>query len=157
MFWFHSSAPLTPDVEAIRKVTAVTVALAVFALTIAATARVGPERRWRALSLWLVAMILLSPSSRFHYLILLIVPFVLIVEAARYGEAEPRVIYAAVASYLLTFSTYPLIVLHHYLHGCARFFQIGDEFRFFSLALAYLAAYWFASVKRGATPDSVFA
>jgi hypothetical protein len=157
VFWFHASAPLSPVVEAIRKVTIAAVDFAMFALTVAATAGAGPERRWRALSLWLVAMVLLSPSSRFHYLIVLIVPFVLIVEAARHGEAEPRVAYAAVASYLLTFSTYPLIFLHHYLHGCARVFQIGDEFRFFSLALAYLAAYWFASVKRGATPDSVFA
>ena len=99
VFWFHTSVPLTHDVEVIRKVTAVAVELAVFALTVAATAGAGPERRWRALSLWLVAMILLSPSSRFHYLIVLIVPFVLIVEAARYGETEPRVIYAALASY----------------------------------------------------------
>ena len=93
-------------------------------------------------------MVLLSPSSRFHYLIVLIVPFVLIVEAARYGETEPRVIYAAVASYLLTFSNYPLILLHLHLDGCAWFFRIADEFRFFSVALAYLAAYWFASVKQ---------
>ena len=155
VFWFHASAPLTPDVEVIRKVTAVTADLAVFALTVAATAGTGPERRWRALSLWLVAMILLSPSSRFHYLIVLIVPFVLIVEAARYGETEPRVIYAAVASYLLTFSNYPLIFLHLHLDGCAWFLRIADEFRFFSVALAYLAAYWFASVKQSSTLDTV--
>jgi hypothetical protein len=155
VFWLQSGAPLTPHVELIRKVAAAAVNLVVFALTVAATAGVGPERRWRALSLWLVAMILLSPSSRFHYLIVLIVPFVLIVEAARSGETEPRVTYAAVASYLLTFSNYPLLFLHLHLHGCAWFFRIADEFRFFSLALGYLAAYWFASVRRSAAADSV--
>jgi Glycosyltransferase family 87 len=155
VFWFHASAPLTPDVEVIRKVTAVAAELAVFALTVAATAGAGPERRWRALSLWLVAMILLSPSSRFHYLVVLIVPFVLIVEAARYGETEPRVIYAALGSYLLTFSNYPLIFLHLHLDSCAWFLRIADEFRFVSVALAYLAAYWFASVKQSSTLDTV--
>ena len=157
VFWLQSSAPLAPHVELIRKVAAAAVNLAVFALTVAATAGVGPERRWRALSLWLVAMILLSPSSRFHYLIVLIVPFVLIVEAARYGETEPRVIYAAVASYLLTFSNYPLVFLHLHLHGCAWFFRIADEYRFLSLALGYLAAYWFASARRSVASDNVSA
>lgn len=155
VFWFHTSAPLTQAAEVIREVTAMAVELAVFALTVASTAGAGPERRWRAFCLWLVAMVLLSPSSRFHYLIVLIVPFVLIVEAARRGEAEPRVIYAAVASYLLTFSNYPLIFLHLHLHGYAWFLRIANEFRFFSVALAYLAAYWFASLKRSSTLDTV--
>jgi hypothetical protein len=51
------------------------------------------DRGWRASSLWVPAMILLSPV-RPHYLVLLMVPFAMIAEAARCGEAEPPVIYA---------------------------------------------------------------
>ena len=61
-----------------------------FALTIAATIRPEPERSWRFLSLWLVAMILLSPTAHGHYLILASVPFAAIADAARQGEVAPR-------------------------------------------------------------------
>ena len=75
-------------------------------------------------------MILLSPIGEPHYLVLLMVPFASIADAAARGEAEPRVIYAAIASYLVAFSRYPLTLLHHFGLGSAAFFWIANQFGF---------------------------
>ena len=126
-----------------------------FALTILATASASPDRGWRALSLWVTAMILLSPIAEPHYLVLLVVPFAAIADAAARGEAEPRVIYAAIGSYLVTFSRYPLTLLHHYNLGSVTFFWIANQFWFFSIALAYLATYWLATSALNSTQNDI--
>ena len=147
-FWPPGNAPLTYNIETTRKVAVAAVELAVFALTIAATIGPAPERGWRFLSLWTVAMILLPPTAHGHYLILLAVLFAAIAEAARKGEAAPRVIYAAIAGYLLTFSNYPLSFLQHYHRDDGALFRIATEYCFAATACAYLAAYWFAGTQR---------
>jgi hypothetical protein len=155
LFW-HKNVPLAPSADIIRRAAIAIAELALFALTVSATTSAGPDRNWRALSLWLVAMILLSPIAEPHYLLLLMVPFAWIADAAARGEAGPRVIYTAVASYLVTFSRYPLTVLHHYVRGDATFFWVANQFWFVAAALAYLAAYWLATSQRYTQHDTSF-
>ena len=154
LFW-HRNVPLAPFMDTLRRVAIQVVELAVFALTISATASASPDRGWRALSLWMTAMILLSPIAEPHYLVLLVVPFAAIADAAARGAAEPRVIYAAIGSYVVTFSRYPLTLLHHYNLGSATFFWIANQFWFFSIALAYLATYWLATSALNSTQNDI--
>jgi hypothetical protein len=65
------------------------------------------------------------------------IPFASIADAAARGEAEPRVIYAAIGSYLVTFSRYPLTLLHHFALGSVAFFWIANQFWSLALVLAY--------------------
>jgi hypothetical protein len=141
--------------DAIRRAAVAMVELAVFALTASATASAEPDRGWRALSLWTAAMILLSPIGEPHYLVLLMVPFASIADAAARREAEPRVIHAAIASYLVAFSRYPLTLLHHFGLGSTAFLWIANQFWFFALALAYLATYWLVTSARNSARDSI--
>ncbi len=143
--------------DTMRRNAIAVVELAVFALTVSATASAGPDRGWWAFSLWIPAMILLSPIAEPHYLVLLMVPFAAIADAAARGDAEPRVIRAAIASYLVTFSRYPLTLLHHYDLDSATFFRVGNQFWFFAIASAYLATYWLArSAQNSAQRDISF-
>ena len=100
-------------------------------------------------------MILLSPIGEPHYLVLLMVPFGSIADAAARGEAEPRVIYAAITSYLVAFSRYPLTLLHHFGLGSAAFFWIANQFWFFALDLAYFATYWLVTSARNSVRDGI--
>jgi len=143
LFWREGVA-LTHSADIMRRVVIAVVELTVFALTVSATAGAGPDHGWRAFSLWVTAMILLSPIGEPHYLVMLIVPFASVADAAARGEADPRVIYAAIASYLVTFSRYPLTLMHHYHLGSAGFFWVANQFWFLAIVLAYLAAYWLA-------------
>ena len=70
--------------------------------------------------------------------ILLAVPFAAIADASRRGDVEPRVIYGAIASYLLAFSNYPLSLLqdYHWIGGAS--FRIASEYGFAAAILAYL-------------------
>jgi hypothetical protein len=118
------------------------------ALTVSATAGAGKDRGWRAFSLWVTAMILLSPIGEPHYLVMLIVPFAAIADAAARGEAGPRVIYAAIAGYLVTFSRYPLALMQQYALGSAGFFRFAGQFWAVAIVLVYLAAYWLATSQK---------
>jgi glycosyl transferase family 87 len=156
LFW-HGSAPLNPSMDAMREAAVAAVELAVFAMTVWATANAAPDRNWRAFSLWVTAMILLSPVGEPQYLILLLVPFASVADAAARGEAGGRVIYGAVAGYLLTFSRYPLAVLRHFGLGSAALFWWADQFWFFALALAYVTLYWLVASRQSAQEETSFA
>jgi hypothetical protein len=152
-FWPEGNAPLAHNIDIMRKAAVAVVELVLFALTIAATISSKPERSWRFLSLWLVAMILLSPTAHGHYLILASVPFAAIADAARQGKVAPRAIYAAIVSYLLAFSNYPLTFLQHYHWDGGVVFHAATEYCFAAAAFAYLAAYWFAGTRREMTAN----
>jgi glycosyl transferase family 87 len=154
LFWHQRSVSLTHGIETIRTAAVIAVEFALFVLTAAATASAEPDRGWRALSLWIVAMILLAPTAHGHYLVLMAVPFAEIADAARHGEAEPRVIYCAIASYLLAFSNYPLSLLQHYHWIGGASFHIASEYTFAAAVFAYLGAYFFASAKPQAAGSS---
>jgi hypothetical protein len=147
LFWSQGGTSPTRSIDTIRSVAVITVEVALFVLTVGASASVEPDRGWRALSLWMVAMILLAPTAHGHYLILLAVPFAAIADASRRGDVEPGVIYGAIASYLLAFSNYPLSLLqdYHWIGGAS--FRIASEYGFAAAILAYLTAYFFARAK----------
>jgi hypothetical protein len=154
LFW-RGNLPLTPAANAVRRVAIAVVELAVFALTVLATASAAPDRNWHAFSLWIPAMLLLSPIAEPHYLVLLVVPFAAIADAAARGEAEPRVIYSAITSYLVSFSRYPMTLMRHLGLGSAAFFWIANQFWFFAVALMYLATYWLATSARSSARDEI--
>jgi hypothetical protein len=147
LFWSQGGTSPTRSIDTIRSVAVITVEVALFVLTVGASASVEPDRGWRALSLWMVAMILLAPTAHGHYLILLAVPFAAIADASRRGDVEPRVIYGAIASYLLAFSNYPLSLLQYYHWIGGASFRIASEYGFAAAILAYLTAYFFARAK----------
>lgn len=153
LFW-REGVPLARSADIMRRGVIAVVELAVFALTVWAAAGAGPDRSWRAFSLWVVAMILLSPIAEPHYLVLLVVPFASIADTATRGEVDPRMIYAAIASYLVAFYRYPLALLQHYALGSAGFFWIANQSWFCAVALAYLAAYWLAIARTSGAQTS---
>jgi Glycosyltransferase family 87 len=153
LFW-RGHLPLAADADAVRRAAIAVIDLAVFALTVWATSSAAPDRGWRAFSLWIPAMLLLSPIAEPHYLVLMLVPFAVIADAAARGEAAPRVIYGGIASYLVAFSRYPLALMHHFDLGSTAFFWIANQFWFLAVALMYLATYWLAtSVRNSARAD----
>ena len=156
LFW-RDNVPLSPFMDIVRRTAIALAELAVFAATVSATAGAGADRGWRAFSLWVTAMILLSPIGEPHYLVMLMVPFASIADAAARGEAEPRVMYAAIGSYLVTFSRYLLTLMHHYALGSTGFFWVANQFWVFAIALAYLAAYWLVTSQKSAQHDASFA
>ena len=147
LFLAQGGIPLTHRIGTTRNATVITVEVALFVLTAVATACAEPDSGWRALSLWIVAMVLLAPTAHGHYLILMAVPFAAVADAAGHGGAEARVIYCAIGSYLLAFSNYPLKLLQHYDWISPTFLRIVSEYGFAAAIFAYLAAYFFASPK----------
>lgn len=157
LFW-RGNPPLAAAANTVRRAAIALIELAVFALTVRATASAAPDRGWRAFSLWIPAMLLLSPIAEPHYLVLLLVPFAVIADAAARGEAAPRVIYGGIASYLVAFSRYPLALMHHLDLGSTAFFWIANQFWLLAVALMYLATYWLAtSARNSARADRSYA
>ncbi len=147
LFWSQGDPSLSHRVNNSPSEAVIIAEVAVLVLTAAATARAEPDRGWRALSLWMVAMVLLAPTAHGHYLVLMAVPFAAIADAARQGDADPVVIYCAIASYLLSFSNYPLSLLQHYHWIGGTSFRIASEYGFAAVIFAYLATYCFACGK----------
>jgi hypothetical protein len=54
----------------------------------------------------------------------------------------------------VTFSRYPLTLLHHFGLGSAAVFWVANQFWFFALALVYLATYWLVRSARNSAQDS---
>lgn len=144
---------LSPLMDIARRAAGAGGELSLFALTVLATAGAATDSGWRSFSLWVVAMILLSPIAEPHYLVMLMVPFAWIADAAARGEADRRTIYAAIISYLLAFLRYPLSLLQHYGLGSAGFYLAANNFWFLVIVFAYLAAYSLATSERRAWQD----
>ncbi len=153
LFWANHAA-LSARVELMRRAAIGAAEVALLCATIAATLRTAQERDLRALSLWIAAMILLSPVAEPQYLVLLMVPFAAAADAAARGEAEPRAIYAALGSYALAFARYPVALLHHVTAGAPVSFRVADQFWSFALMLAYLAMYWLVASAPVAADES---
>jgi Glycosyltransferase family 87 len=147
LFWFQGNPSLSHRINNSPSEAVIIAEVAVLVLTAAATARAEPDRGWRALSLWMVAMVLPAPIAHGHYLVLMAVPFAAIAEAARQRDADPVVIYCAIASYLLSFSNYPLSLLQHYHWIGGASFRIASEYGFAAVIFAYLATCCFACGK----------
>jgi hypothetical protein len=102
IFWPQGDLPLAPAADAVRRLVIALAELGVFLVTVRATVRreTEPERRWQAFSLWMVAMMVLSPTAFPNYLIMLAVPFVAMARTATPRGVPAR---AARAAILLRF------------------------------------------------------
>ncbi len=147
LFAYSCGFPFSARTDLVRRSLVLMLRLAVLALTAWATKSEEADRDpdHRALSLWIVTMILLMPTAWFHYLVLLLMPLVEVISAARYERASRRAAVAATASYALAFAAYGFVLigiaLQSSLAPLAR--HALDEAGFCSLAAAYLAAWWF--------------
>ncbi|HTW86892.1 MAG TPA: glycosyltransferase family 87 protein [Candidatus Binataceae bacterium] len=150
-----------------RRITTLAAELGILALTVAATLRAGKtkiDQDWRALSLWIVAIIMLSPTAWVHYFVLLIFVFAQMLVAASRGRISGRALWAAFVGFAIVEVVQPLVVsivthngadpqaLLRYHRGIgAIFIMTRAELSFFSLLAMFVAGYWFVSDP--ASPD----
>jgi glycosyl transferase family 87 len=146
IFWPQGDLPLSRAADAVRRIVIALAELGVFLATVHATVRreTESERRWQAFSLWMVAMIVLSPTAFPNYLIVLTVPFAALARTATQGGMRARVAYAAIASYGLAFSHQPLMFFERVfdLSPTAMIDRAAKEYWVMVVLLAYLACYW---------------
>jgi glycosyl transferase family 87 len=146
IFWPQGDLPLRPAADAARRVVIALAELGVFLVTVRATVRreSEPERRWQAFSLWMVAMIVLSPTAFPKYLIMLVVPFAALARTATPRGMPARAARAAIASYGLAFSHQPLMLFERVfdLSSTTMVDRVAKEYWVVVVLLAYLACYW---------------
>jgi hypothetical protein len=144
-----------------RRIITVLAELGTLALTAAATVRTGGDeidQDWRALSLWVVAMVILSPTAWLHYFVLLIFVFGQMLIAARRGAVSGRALVAAFLGFWIIEVVQPLVISLITHHGAdpqalltyhagfgAMFTMLPAEQSFLSLLIVFVAAYWFVS------------
>jgi hypothetical protein len=146
IFWPQGDLPLPPAADAVRRVVIALAELGVFLVTVRATLRREnePERRWQAFSLWMVAMIVLSPTAFPKYLIMLVVPFAALARTTTPRGVPAWAARAALASYGLAFSHQPLMLFERVfaLSPTAMVDRVAKEYWVLVVLLAYLACYW---------------
>ena len=147
--------PPTLSVEIARQAVTWLARLMILGLTIQATVVSKPDQAdddWRGLSLWLAAMILLSPTAWTHYLVILLFPYAAMVASASHGRASSRAATMLILSYVLTSARWVLIIIDH-LHLAAHalvrqddwfFFAVVGQCAFLSLLSGWLGCYWWA-------------
>jgi len=155
----------TSESSTVAGVAGLVVELALVAIVVALTVRFAAkeDRDWRALSLWIITVSMLSPIMWGQFMVCFIIVFVWLAGAAARDQVSRRAIWAAVASYALTvafsrFRGYPfnwvqpaaerLVGAHpHLVH-------LAFETTTASLALLLLSAYWFTCDREVPTPHS---
>jgi hypothetical protein len=112
------------------------------------------ERRWQAFSLWMIAMIVLSPTAFPNYLIILAVPFTALARTATRRGVPARAARAALASYVLAFSHQPLMFFERVfdLSSTSMVDRVAKEYWVLVVLLAYLASYWNVTEDRAPIP-----
>jgi Glycosyltransferase family 87 len=103
LFWYRHGIELTPTLEAARAVTSTGAELALFAVSVFATATADPseERELAWFPLWVAAAIILSPTAWLHYLVMMYLPFAIFAAAAGTGRISRRAAWMAVACYAI--------------------------------------------------------
>jgi hypothetical protein len=145
MYWYAFGAQGGPS-NVIRSIVVGLAQIAVLERTAYATVkfRDREDSDWRAFSLWVVTAVILSPTAWVHYMVLVLIPLLLMVIAASQGRVNERAIWMASASYLLiALSTSGRTAFGPTAHGVVLI--LFAECSFVSLAMMYLATYWFAS------------
>jgi hypothetical protein len=144
LFWYVFGPALSAGVELARKAAVILIGLAVVSLSIRATLRTadGRDSSLRAFGLWIVVSIMLSPIAWIHYLVLFLIPFVQIAISANRGSCRSSAMWLVLASYFLIALSIGLREPARQLGGNALFLIVA-ECAFFSVLLAYFAAYRF--------------
>jgi Glycosyltransferase family 87 len=104
MFWLFKEQP-SELLDLVRRITVLIACLFVVALTIRATAtrnRVNTVASGRVFGLWVVTMVLITPTAWPHYMVLLLLPFALLASSISRGDSSSRTIWLGVGSYTLT-------------------------------------------------------
>lgn len=138
--------------EIVRYAITGAVNLAVVVMTVWATMlyREEDDPGWRVFSLWIATAVFLLPVAWDYDLTLMLIPFVRIACAAgRFGASRRTLVMAAIS--------FVLVLVWEFVRG--RLPPTGSmlqmtmgEGGFFSMATAYVAAYWFAVDGDGARP-----
>jgi Glycosyltransferase family 87 len=145
LFWYFFGIHLSTTQEWVRRIFSCLAQLAVIAFTIKATlSRASDEEQMgRLFSLWIMAAILLSPTSWFYYLVLLTIPLVELSAAALHRGVSRRCLWTGVASYALAWAYYLFISMRSVelaAHPDRLAWRVGD----LPIALlAYLSLCWF--------------
>jgi len=133
-------------VQVARLVTVTFTNLAFVMLSVKVTAErwERPDEDSRVYSLWVVAMLMVSPVTWVHSLILLILPFAQLTIASIEGRASRRAMWMAVASYAM-------ITIAFGWHKSVGSFDTNQlsswvaELSPLSLIVAYVSIYWFVT------------
>jgi hypothetical protein len=146
IFWDIFGIASSPSRELARSALVRGADLAVLYVVVRATPLgTGEDRDWRALSLWIAASVILSPTAWFHYLLLMLIPFAQMASAANRGGISRRAAWMAAASYILIGligNALAAVPPHSMAFGALR------ELEFACLVMAFVAAYWFAADQR---------
>jgi alpha-1,2-mannosyltransferase len=155
MFWYFFGIHLGTTVEWARKATSLAAELALLGFTVKATV----SRPWdddpdgRLFALWIMAAILVSPTSWFYYLVLLVIPMVKLSAAAANERTSRRALWAGVASYTLAWLYFTVVDMHSRelaLHPNTLIWRAGAS----PVALlAYLSLYGFATDRGSANQE----
>jgi hypothetical protein len=130
------------------RVIAITLAVTAILLGAARATRAtigDPGRRRRSFALWIVTMVLLSPTAWIHYMVLLLVPYAELVIAANRGAASRRAIWAGAASYGLTQLSSAAFAAFQTLLPMAIVMPMAQCWFPCATLLAYASAYWLAT------------
>ncbi|MGH7915685.1 MAG: glycosyltransferase family 87 protein [Candidatus Binataceae bacterium] len=147
MFWYFFGIHLGTTLDWTRRAVSWGADLALLALTVKATlARPSnDDPDGRLFVLWIMAAILISPTSWFYYLVLLAIPMVRLSAAAANDRASRRALWFGVATYTLAWLYFAGIDMHSRelaLHPNTLIWRVGAS----PVGLvAYLSLYWFAT------------
>ncbi len=146
MFWYFFGIHLGTTLGWASKATSLAAELALLGFTVKATVSrsSSDDPDGRLFVLWIMAAILVSPTSWFYYLVLLAIPMVKLSAAAANDRTSRRALWFGVATYTLAwlyFSAVDVRSRELALHPDSLVWRAGAS----PVALlAYLSLYWFA-------------
>jgi hypothetical protein len=155
MFWYFFGIHLGRTLEWARKATSLAAELALLGFTVKATVSrpSDDDPGGRLFALWIMAAILVSPTSWFYYLVLLAIPMVKLSAAAANETTSRRALWAGVASYTLAWLYFTVVDMQSRelaLHPNTLIWRAGAS----PVALlTYLSLYWFATDRGSADKE----
>lgn len=147
MFWYFFGTQLGLTLGRIERLASLAAELALLGFTV----KVTLARPWnddpdgRLFALWIMAAILVSPTSWFYYLVLLAIPMVRLSAAVAGGRTSARALWVGVASYAAAWIYFTVVDMNSpqlALHPNTLVWRIGASP---VGLLAYLSLYWFAA------------
>ncbi|MBV8360641.1 MAG: DUF2029 domain-containing protein [Deltaproteobacteria bacterium] len=142
MFWLAGSA--TAGLELARKIAVVSASMLLLLATVCISVAAGKndDTEWK-FSLWVAAMVLLSPTAWPHYLIFLLIPFSHLVIGSRKKLVSPKTARLGFISAASVFAGFYITAATHARHP--DFSAVIVQLLACSSALAYIAMYSFGS------------
>jgi Glycosyltransferase family 87 len=151
LIWFAAGAHGGATIEILRQSIVLATDAILLGLTAVATFRLKPRKDpdWRALTMWIVASVLLSPTAWIHYAVLFLIPFAQLSVAGRV-RASVRAQWMAALSYIVMLLTTRFAMLsvdwvdvHMGRSWSVWLVAAMGEAWFVSAMLMYFASYWF--------------